>query len=170
MRRSLLLVPLSALLALVAAAPALAGGFATVGLSSTPEGVVPGKPWTVDITVLQHGRAPMTGLTPVLRIHSGGTTREFAAKATGTPGTYRVVVVFPKAGHWSYDVLDGFTNAVRHTFPAVQIAPVATSGDGIATGWLVGAGAALLLALVVLGVDRRRRAAEVVPHLPEPAA
>lgn len=170
MRRSLLLVPLSALLALVAAAPALAGGFATVGLSSTPEGVVPGKPWTVDITVLQHGRAPMTGLTPVLRIHSGGTTREFAAKATGTPGTYRAVVVFPEAGHWSYDVLDGFTNAVRHTFPAVQIAPAATSGDGIATGWLVGAGAALLLALAVLGVDRRRRAAEVVPHLPEPAA
>ena len=170
MRRSLLLIPLSALLALVAAAPGLAGGFATVGLSSTPEGVVPGKSWTVDITVLQHGRSPMTGLTPVLRIHSGGTTQEFAAKATATPGTYRAVVVFPKAGHWSYDVLDGFTNAVQHTFPAVQIAPAATSGDGIAIGWLVGAGAALLLALAVLGVDRRRRSAEVLPHLPEPAA
>ena len=170
MRRSLLLFPLAALLALVVAAPALAGGFATVGLSSTPEGVAPGKPWTVDITVLQHGRSPMTGLTPVLRIHSGGTTQEFAAKATGKPGTYRAVVVFPKAGHWSYDVLDGFTNAVRHTFPPVQIAPAATAGDGIATGWLVGAGAALLLALAVFGADRRRRAANGPPHLPEPAA
>ena len=45
MRRSLLLVPLSACSRCVVAAPALAGGFATVGLSSTPEGVVPGKPW-----------------------------------------------------------------------------------------------------------------------------
>jgi hypothetical protein len=59
---------------------------------------------------------------------------------------------------------------VPHTFPAVQIAPAATAGDGIATGWLAGAGAALLLALVVLGVDRRRRTAKVLPHLPEHAA
>ena len=169
MRRSLLF-PLSALLALVVAAPALAGGFATVGLSSTPEGVAPGKPRAVDITVLQHGRAPMTGLTPVLRIHSGGTTQEFAAKATGKPGTYRAVVVFPTAGRWSYDVHDGFTDAVPHKLPPVQIASAATPGDGIATGWLAGAGAALLLALVVLGVDRRRRTAKVLPHLPEHAA
>ena len=122
--------------------------------------------------MLQHGRAPHD------RAHAGasestpaGTTQEFAAKATGRPGTYRAVVVFPKAGHWSYDVLDGFTNAVRHTFPAVaDRADAATAGDGVATGWLAGAGAALLLALAVLGVDRRRRAAKVMPHLPEPAA
>ena len=166
--KKLLLVLAVAALAVPAAS---AGGWATVGLSSLPpSGLDANQAWPVDITVLQHGRSPMTGLTPVLRIHSGGTTQEFAAKATGKPGTYRAVVVFPKAGRWSYDVDDGFTNAVPHTFPAVQIAPAPTAGDGIAAGWLAGAGAALLLALAVLGVDRRRRAAKMLPHLPEHAA
>ena len=187
MRRSLLLIPLALLLALAAAPAALGGGFATVGLSSTPDGIAPGQPWKVDITVLQHGRTPLQGLTPKVRIHSGGTTREFVAKPTGTPGVYRAEVVFPKAGRWDYEVLDGFINETPHTFPAVEIgagapaapaataappapAPAADSGGGIAAGWLWGAGAALLLALAVLGLDRRRRAPEAMPQTPEPAA
>ena len=175
MRRLLLLFPLALLFA---ATPALAGGWATVGLSSTPAGVAAGKSWNVDITVLQHGRTPLAGVTPTVRIHSGGTSREFTAKATAKPGVYRAAVVFPKAGHWSYEVNDGFIGQVWHTFPAVQIGdgavtpavPAATSDGGIATGWLWGAGAVLLLALAVLGLDRRRRAHAVLPHTPEAAA
>ena len=188
MRRSLLLIPLALLLALLAVPAALGGGFATAGLSSTPEGVAPGQPWKVDITVLQHGRTPLEGLTPMVRIHSGSTTKEFTAKPTGEPGVYRAEVVFPKAGRWDYVVLDGFINEMPHTFPAVEIgggagapaAPAATAappapapapdGGGIATGWLWGAGAALLLALALLGLDRRRRVADVMAHTPEPAA
>jgi hypothetical protein len=171
MRRLLLLFPLALLVALLAAPPALGGGFATAGLSSTPAGIASGQPWKVDITVLQHGRTPLSGLTPKVRIHSGATSREFTARATGKPGVYRAVVIFPKAGRWSYEVLDGFINEVPHTFPAVEIgdgasAPAAKADGGIATGWLWGAGAALLLALAVFGLDRRRR----LPHAPEPAA
>jgi hypothetical protein len=186
-RRSLLLIPLALLLALLAAPAALGGGFATVGLSSTPDCVAPGQPWKVDITVLQHGRTPLQGLTPRVRIRSGSTTREFTAKPTGEPGVYRAEVVFPNAGRWDYEVLDGFINETPHTFPAVEIgagdgaaaAPVATAatptpvsedGGGIAAGWLVGAGAALLLAFAVLGLDRRRRASGAMPRTPEPAA
>jgi hypothetical protein len=162
-RRLLLLVPL--VLVLVAAPPAFGGGFATVGLSSTPAGIAAGQPWKVDITVLAHGRTPVEGMPATVRIRSGDTVEEFATKETGTPGVYHTDVVFPAAGVWSYEVVDGYIQQV-HTFPDVRITgapgavaqpPVGDSDDGIAAGWLWGAGAALLLALAVLGVDRRRR-------------
>ena len=40
-------------------APAAAGEWATVGLSSTPEHVKPGATWNVDVEILQHGRTPL---------------------------------------------------------------------------------------------------------------
>ena len=176
MRRSMLfLVPLALL---VAAAPASGGGFATVGLSSTPDGVAAGRAWTVDVTVLAHGRTPVDGLAPKVRIRSGEDVREFAATPAGETGVYRAEVVFPSPGRWSYQVVDGYVDNV-HRFPAVQIGEAATSsaaggggggGDGIATGWLWGAGAALLLALAALGLDRRReRATRARTGTPEPA-
>ena len=58
MRRLLFALPIIALLAL--APSAFAGGWATVGLSSTPTGSEPGKPWNVEMTVLQHGRTPLS--------------------------------------------------------------------------------------------------------------
>src|SRR5919108_3978012 len=127
-RRLVLQFSLAAALLLALPAAAGAGGFATAGLSSTPEGVAPGKPWTVDITILQHGRTPLDGLTPRVQISSasGDAFREFAAKPTGESGVYRAVVVFPKAGRWDYRVLDGFNDQMPHTFPSVRI------GDGAA--------------------------------------
>ena len=171
MRRLLLLVPL---VLLVTAPPAFGGGFATVGLSSTPAGTAPGQPWDVDITVLQHGRTPLEGVTPVVRISSGGTTKNFPAKPTGKAGVYRASVVFPTAGKWTYEIDDGFIHETPHTFPAVVIGggagspaapPPPRDDGGIASGWLWGAGAALVIALAVLGFDRRRR----LPGAPKPA-
>jgi hypothetical protein len=184
-RPLMLLVPLALL---VAAPAAYGGGFATVGLSSTPTGIAPGEPWDVDLTVLQHGRTPVEGVTPTVYIRSDDATKAFTAEPTGKPGVYHARVVFPRAGRWNYEVNDGFFTDMRHTFPAVEIgdgagspavpaadtarpAPAPAPDDGgIAAGWLWGAGAALLLALAVLGVDRRRRMPEAVPHAPEPAA
>ncbi len=176
MRRSLLLPPLALLLFLIAAVPALAGGWATVGLSSTPAGAEPGKPWNVDITVLQHGTTPMQGITPFVNITgAGGETRQFAATPTDKPGVYRASVVFPTAGRWSYEIDDGFMGQ-RHTYPAVTVAapapaaPVSDGGNGIASGWLWGAGGALVLALAVLALGRRRHTSDVIAQTPEPAA
>jgi hypothetical protein len=182
----LLPFPIALTLALLAPALASAGGFATAGLSSTPDGIAPGKPWKVDITVLQHGRTPLDGLTPRVRISSGAATREFAAKPTGEPGVYRAEVVFPKAGEWEYRVLDGFNDQMPHTFPAVRIGDGATSpaspapspapapapapdDGGIAAGWLWGAGAALVLALALLAADRLRRRPAAAPRGAESA-
>ena len=75
MRRSLLPLLLAIAIPLAAPAVAGAGGFATAGLSSTPDGVAAGKPWNVDITILQHGRTPLEGLSPRVQISSGDATR-----------------------------------------------------------------------------------------------
>ena len=127
-----------AVVALVCASTALAGGWATVKLSSSPKNVSAGEPWIVDVTVLQHGLAtqPLSGLKPTLSIRkvasarvtsaSGGapTPRTFRAKPTSRPGVYRVRVVFPAAGMWRYEVYDAFTQyggARTHKFKPVEI-------------------------------------------------
>ena len=165
MRRVLVALPLA--LVLLIAPEAYAGGWATVGLSSTPAGTEPGKPWPVEITVLQHGVTPLEGVKPAVIITSGDARKTFAAKPTGKPGVYRAEVVFPTAGRWSYAVDDGFITEGMHTFPAVQIgadtpapAPAAATGDdgggGPSAGWLVPGVALLLLAAALLARDRRR--------------
>lgn len=176
MRRLLLMVPLA--LALTAPA-AHAGGFATAGLSSTPDGVGAGQPWTVDVTILQHGRTPAEGLQPRIVIRSRDAVRQFDATPAGEPGVYRAEVVFPAAGTWRYEVLDGFNDAMPHRFPAVRIAdrgpaPAAVTDrpaepGGMATGWLWAAAAALVLAATVIVVDRRRRRPGLPTGAPEPA-
>src|SRR5262252_8170221 len=113
MRRRVAGVAVAAVGALALALPgaASAGGFATVGLSSLPDGTAPGRPWHVTLTILQHGRTPMSDLRPSVRVASpdGQTVRTFAARRAGKPGTYTADVVFPSAGRWTYTVDDGFT-------------------------------------------------------------
>jgi hypothetical protein len=118
-RRLVLLVAKAA--ALAAPASATAGGFATVGLDSLPEGLAPGEPWTVELTILQHGRTPLDGVKPIVIVEKAGAgeRRSLPARATGEPGMYRATVVFASAGTWSYVVDDGFSQ--RHTYKPVSI-------------------------------------------------
>jgi hypothetical protein len=137
---------LAASLLLLLTPAAHAGGWATVSLSSTPTG----KHWVVDLTVLQHGRTPLDDVHPVVTIRNGHTSKDFAATATGKPGTYRAKVVFPTAGRWSYQIDDGFISQLPHTYAPVQIAEeTAASGGGPDLLWLV-PGIALLLAAAAL--------------------
>jgi hypothetical protein len=169
-------------IALAVPGTAAAGGFATLGLSSLPDGTAPGRPWHVTLTILQHGRTPMSALQPTVRIRRAGdgAVRTFAARPAGRPGRYTADVVFPSAGTWRYAIDDGFTQT--HTFAPVAIgssraigapggaAPVpsaaasARTADGTAdTGaaLAVAAAAGLLGALLTaLGLRRRH---------PEPA-
>ena len=142
-------------LAVVAAPAASAGGWATVGLSSLPAGTGAGDRWSVDLTVLQHGRTPLVGIAPVLPISNGaGETREFTGVATGTPGVYRVNVVFPSSGTWSYQVWDDFSQT--HTFAPVEIG--APAGGSFPTLPVAGIALALLLGAALVLVLRRHRA------------
>jgi hypothetical protein len=132
-------VVLTAVVALVCASTALAGGWATVKLSSTPKNLSAGEPWIVDVTVLQHGLAtqPLCCLRPTVtirRIVAARTTsssvsetlvRTFKARPTSRVGVYRARVVFPGAGTWRYEVYDAFTaygGARTHRFKPVEIA------------------------------------------------
>ena len=158
---------LALLVLAIAPAGASAGGFATVGLSSTPDGIAPGEPWVVELTILQHGRseAPLAGLEPSVTVKSGGERQTFAAAPTRQTGVYRARVVFPSAGTWTYRVNDGFgyPAGVGHDYPPVRIGGAAASTGG-ASGPDVGL-ALLIAALAGLGVGlaarllRRPRAA-----------
>jgi YtkA-like len=159
----------------LAAGPASAGGWATVGLDSVPDGIRAGEAWVVRLTVLQHGRTPLEGIEPTLTISKagGGATRTFAAARTARAGVYRTSVVFPSAGSWRYVVDDDFS--ARHSFGPARIAeprasakvPVAAAvpraGDGDDRGGSVGLAlaAALAAGLIAAGlvVLLRRRPA-----------
>src|ERR671914_808482 len=97
-----------ALLAVIAAAlaapsAATAGGWATVGFDPPPDGLQPGEPWEVDLTVLQHGRTPLEGVQPrVIVEHEAGDGQSTSpARPTAKPGVYRATVVFKSAGTWT---------------------------------------------------------------------
>jgi hypothetical protein len=153
--------------ALVAPATSLAGGWATVGLSSLPDGARPGEEWAVDVTVLQHGRTPLEGVDPrvIVRAAEGGAKETFAATPTERPGVYRAEVVFPSPGEWAYAVDDDFSQvhqlgSVRIGAGAAGAAPLAGasgSDDGVtpagALGIALGAG---LIAVLFTTLLRRR--------------
>jgi hypothetical protein len=139
-------------LALVVAPAATAGGWATVGLSSLPKDVSAGGTWSVDMTVLQHGRTPLEGIRPVVRLNreGGGDTLTYTARPTDKAGVYHAEVIFPTEGTWKYEIWDGFTRT--HTYAPVQIGPPAAPSSfptvpvaGIALALAFAAGLALFL-------------------------
>jgi hypothetical protein len=148
MKKFLLVLALAA----VAAPSAAAGGWATVGLSSTPAGTGPGDRWSVDLTVLQHGKTPLEGIAPVLTIsNTDGETHSFTGTPAGEPGVYRVDVVFPSTGTWSYEVWDGFSRT--HTYTPVEIV---VPGAFPWLTLLLGVASALVLAAATVALLRRR--------------
>lgn len=117
--RKLLLATI--VVAAVVPAVALAGGWATVQLDSTPTGSHAGTPWLVRLTVLQHGVRPLPGIEPHVRIVQGKVVRTFVARPTAKTGVYRARVVFPRAGTWRWSIWDGFSRT--HTYAPVRVRP-----------------------------------------------
>jgi hypothetical protein len=156
MKKLLLVLAVAA----IAAPAASAGGWATVGLSSLPpSGLEANRSWPVDITVLQHGRTPLAGVTPIVRIRDDGgkVVKSFTAEPTGKPGVYHTVVRFPGSGTFAYEVYDGFVaygGAQTHTFKPVQIGAPADSFPYLPLG--IAAAVALTLATATTVVRRRR--------------
>ena len=115
------LVVIVVALAVLVPATALAGGWATVKLSSTPKGARAGVPWVVNLTVLQHGVTPLENVQPHIRIEQGSVARQFLARPTAKAGVYRARVVLPRAGTSRWTIWDGFSRI--HTYKAVKVAP-----------------------------------------------
>lgn len=169
MKRLLLVVSAAVAVAIVPSASA--GGWATVGLSSLPPaGLQAKQSWPVLITVLQHGRTPLEGVTPVLTVRDedGREVGSFKGAPAGKPGVYRAVVRFPATGTYSYEVYDGFETyggARTHTFKPVQIGEPGSGSFPV--------GAALALALMLAAVStlvlRRRSQPATATELKEAA-
>jgi hypothetical protein len=164
-----LLIATAATAALAFPASTAAGGWATAGLGPPDDGLKAGDTWNAEVTILQHGKTPLSGVEPTVTIRNdSGRTETFRAEPTGQPGVYVAEVRFPSGGTWSYEVYDGFEQyggAQTHTFGPVAIAP--GSGGGIALWPFVLVGlAAALVAGAGLWVARVRRRASAVPALP----
>lgn len=143
--------------ALLVPTAASAGGWATVQLSSTPDGARAGVPWNVELTVLQHGVRPLDGISPTIRIWSGAVARTFAATPAGKAGVYRAEVVFPDAGTWRWEIWDGFSQT--HAYYPVEVGPAAAPAGGSRAWWgaALGIGSLGVAGLVAAGVVLGRR-------------
>ncbi len=143
---------------LVASATATAGGWATVGFAPLPDGTTAGATWKPKITVLQHGRTPLGGLSPIVTISGGEAVRSFTATETPEVGVYEANVVFPERGDWRVEIDSGFGDS-RVTYGPVSIG-TAPSGSPSSFPALP-VGFALITGLVLLaaafGVVRQRR-------------
>ena len=141
--------------ALVLAAPAAAGGWATVGLGPPDSGLGAGDTWNAELTILQHGVTPLVGVSPVVKISKGGETHDFPAAPTGEAGVYLAKVEFPSEGSWTYQVDDGFSQT--HSFAAVQIGSGGGDGGFSVPDWTWGLLAVAAGVLVLLLIARRSR-------------
>jgi len=118
MTRKSLPFTLSALLLL----PALAlGGWAVVTVEDLPDYVVAGKPLTLTFTVRQHGRTPLSGLSPRVEATSAGLEAKAEAVARGPVGQYQATLTLPQPGSWIITVHSGFgaSKATLLPLPAV---------------------------------------------------
>jgi hypothetical protein len=164
-----LLIATAAAAALAVPGTAAGGGWATAGLGPPDDGLQAGDTWNANVTILQHGRTPLSGVEPTVTIRNDkGTTLTFPARPTGKVGVYEAQVKFPSGGTWSYEVYDGFERyggAQTHTFGPVTIGP--GSGGGVALWPFVLAGLAAALGLGgIVWIARVRRRANAVPALP----
>lgn len=111
-------------LLLFIAVPVFAGGWAVVTLDELPVAATAGEPLTIGFTVLQHGKTPTTGLSPVITaILPKQEQFMVTASEEGEPGHYTATLIFPKEGDWNWHI-DTF--GVNQLMPTISVAaPVA---------------------------------------------
>lgn len=106
MSHRFLLVLIIVLLTLLTVTPVMAGGWAVISLDSLPGEIIAGQPVSIGFTVLQHGRTPLDGLDPVLRLThiESGEDLTVYAKAEGNSGHYSAILTLPEAGSWRWSI------------------------------------------------------------------
>ena len=164
-----LVIVFALVLAAVGAGSAGAGGWATVGLASTPEGIGSGETWKAEITVLRHGVTPTDGAAPSLTIRNEGSAlaKTFSAQPTGETGVYVASVVFPEAGSWSFEIdnglsATGYGQSATTTYEPVRIETGSGSDPGSFPALPLGV-ALVAVALALAGAFRVRRHRKLAP-------
>lgn len=166
--RVLGLIATVALLTLVTAAPALAGGWAVTSFDDAPGTFTAGETYQLHYTVLQHGQTPVNidGTAVILRSTDTGDTLTFDGIATKEVGRYVVDVEIPASGSWEWEVTQG-------GFQAQQLGSVPISGPASDTDTamsplqlLLPAATLMALALLVLQIRGIRRATRESSSIP----
>ncbi len=152
------LIVLSALVAALATASAAAGGgWATVGFAPLPDGTAAGETWSPEITILQHGRTPLGGLTPSVTISGDSDTQTFTAVETPEVGVYEADVVFPTNGEWRIVIDSGFGESTVTYGPVTIGSPAGAPSSFPLAPVLVVLGAVALGAAAAFALVRQRR-------------
>jgi hypothetical protein len=73
-----------------------------VAVADGPTAVPAQQPWSTIVEISRHGRR-LDGFRPVLTIAGLGDPKSFHANEIA-PGRYRVQVIFPHPGFWTYSV------------------------------------------------------------------
>jgi hypothetical protein len=162
--RLIIVLPVLAL-ALLVTGMAQAGGWATVGLSSPPDGIDAGETWPAQITVLRHGMTPTDGARPSLTVRedASGRTQTFVAEPTAETGVYEARVVFPGAARWNILVDDGlaatgYGSSKTTSFGTLTVGRTSGVGsDGFPLLPLAVAAAVALAAAGIVGARRLKR-------------
>lgn len=107
MRRTILVAAI-ALVVVLAAGAAVAGGWAVTTIDEAPAQFDAGEPYDVRYTILQHGETPADVESTSLIFRRDGVTLEFEAAPTEVLGTYVARVELPEAGMWAWEVSQGW--------------------------------------------------------------
>jgi hypothetical protein len=126
-RRIVLAIPL----ALLALAPAAAAKGPHASISPGPTGIQPGRTWVATLTLREYGRRVAAAARPVVIFRRGDDEFRARPRRLGAyvprfenvlvEARYRLRVVFPRAGRWSYTVLDRTPAGLRFRFPPALV-------------------------------------------------
>ncbi|MBC7879340.1 MAG: cytochrome c [Anaerolineales bacterium] len=106
MKRTILAIGLTLLLAMAITVPALAGGWAVITLDEVPGDVEANQPIEIGFMVRQHGVTPLGGESPVIRAHLADSTESVIVEASeeGEVGHYVGTLILPKSGEWEWSI------------------------------------------------------------------
>lgn len=108
------------LLALILTVPVFAGGWAVITLDELPTNVIVGEEFTVGFTVLQHGKTPMTDLSPIVIANLNKDSQfKVIAEEEGKPGHYTATLKFPREGEWNWTI-EAFS--MQQKMPTLSVA------------------------------------------------
>lgn len=140
MKRTILAIGLTLLLAMAITVPALAGGWAVITLDELPGNVEANQPIEIGFMVRQHGVTPLGGESPVIRAHLADSTESVIVEASeeGEVGHYVATLILPKSGEWEWSI-QAFTGTqpmpaltvVDATIAAPQSEPVAATTNAL---------------------------------------
>jgi hypothetical protein len=121
----------SFLLAVLVLAPSAIAKGPHATVDAGPTGLRPGEPWVTTLSLLEFGGRDSASARPLVILRSGSERFAVRPRPIGahvprqgdvpTEARYRLRVVFPRAGRWSYTVLDGTRERRRFRFPAATI-------------------------------------------------